>query len=150
MRRLKVLCRWSNARHARRQRGSVLRAVERTQQLFFLSELCSALQQQHRLAAVHVHAAHAAIAFAKTERDSGERAADEHEQKEQGCESDLHLYSGTLMKTTNKSQRFKSSGGPISRTFRQSLCPRIHPLIRAITGSILRKSTLAREQILGH
>src|SRR5437763_1340582 len=109
---------WSDSRHTRRQRRSVLRAVERTQQLFFLSELCSALQQQHRLAAIHVHhAAHAAIAFAKTERDSGERAADEHEQKEQGCESDLHLYSGTLMKTTNKSQHFKSSGGPICRTF---------------------------------
>jgi hypothetical protein len=98
--------RWgSNARHARRQSRSVVRAVERTQQLFFRSELCSALQQQHRLAAGHVHAAHAAIAFAKTERDSGERAAKKHEQKEQRCESRFHHYSGTLMKTTNKSQQ---------------------------------------------
>src|SRR5947207_14076746 len=106
MSRLNRLRWWSDARHARRQRRSVLRAVERTQQLFFLSELCSALQQPHRLAAIHIHTStHAATAFTKTERDSGERAAKKHEQKEQGCESRCHLYSGTLMKTTDQSQQ---------------------------------------------
>jgi len=76
------------------------------------------------LAAIHVHhPAHAAVAFTETERDSAERAAKKHEQKEQGCESRLHLYAGTLMKITNKSQCFKSSGKQYPAFFRQSLCP---------------------------
>ena len=110
MRRLNCLSGWIHAHNTGGHRRSVLGAIERAQQLFFLSELRLALLQQHRLAALFVHhPAHAALAFAKAHRHSGERATKKHEQKEQGCESRLHLYSGTLLKTTNESQRFKSS-----------------------------------------
>ena len=91
MRRLNCLPGWIDAHHTDGRRRSVLGAIERAQQLFFLSELRSALLQQHRLAALFVHhPAHAALAFAKAYRHSGERAAKKHEHKEQGCESCLH------------------------------------------------------------
>ena len=106
MRRLNCLPGWIHAHNTGGHRRSVPGAIERAQQLFFLSELCSALLQQHCLAALFVHhPAHAALAFAKTHWHSGERATKKHEHKEQGCESRLHLYSGTLMKTTDQSQQ---------------------------------------------
>src|SRR5437763_14153210 len=148
MRRLKVLCRWSHSHHTRRQRGSVLCAVECAQQFLFLREFSLALLQQHCLAALHVHrAAHAAIAIAETQRHSGKRAAKKHEHKEQGCESRLHLYSGTLLKTTNESQRFKSSRTK-SRNFPAKSMPYLKSLIFAPSLLVLRKSTLGRAQIL--
>src|SRR5437588_12197479 len=91
MRRLNRLRRRRDARNTRRQRRSVLCAAERAQQLLFLSELRFALLCERGFAAIHVHrAAHAALALAKTQRHSGERATKEHEQKEQGCESRFH------------------------------------------------------------
>jgi len=57
-----------------------------------MCELRPALLQQHRPAAFHVHhAAHAALALAKAHWDSGERAANQHEQKEDRCETDFHV-----------------------------------------------------------
>ena len=92
MRRLNCLRRRSDACNARWQRRAVLRTAEHAQQFFFLSELRAASQQEHRLAALHVHVAHAAIVLAKTERDSSERAADEHEQKDERCEALPHIH----------------------------------------------------------
>ena len=76
----------SHSHDACGQSSSALRAIERAQQFLFLCELGAALLEQHGLAALHVHhAAHAAMTFAKIEWYSGESAAEQHEQKEQGC-----------------------------------------------------------------
>ena len=87
---------------ARRQCCSLLRTRYRTK---CLRSGCirQVPLRHHRFAARHIrHRVHAAMALtAKTERNSSERAGQEHEQKEQGCEAFLHRHRSLYWKVLN-------------------------------------------------